>query len=549
MTTPIEQEQPQAKNSIEGQVVNFYVSKEVPGSTTEETQYQLFYMAPYPLGVAGKPENDSQVVLQEAASDEEIKAFAWRVEDAGSTAHTSQVYLFTLNAAGEKLYAYYSGAERGLTVSKEQKTSIYPHLSKNGELSLAVHLQAGGGYPIFFWHLQNGAALKIGGDLGRGQEVFFTVMATSRLLSIPTEGTTPKRETRSVTTGNNDHDQYPEHIKYADPEYVDVYHNTWNEQERQTHQAFYQKFAPLVHFANDGGATEDNFPSSVDWFLNKTRLRKRYKKQGYSKEQQWWYKTIKNHPTGKDLRDYSESNEAIPSPAPYSHPYHDSVIDFSIFLEETDSGTSRKGMSLVDGQVSSDVPTYLNPRILKDENGNATTLWDLEYFFFYPYNGRLYYEGDTVGKHVGDWERVCVRVDKAANNGEGQVIAVCFKGHEGDGTWYKVDHHNHVEFEGTHPVVYAAYHSHANYNTAGEQVRGTWYTLWVLPNDFTGKGVRWETWNNVQEVNYRLPDMNNQEWIRFNGIWGDTDGIITQSPDGPSCKTDFFRGFKDDDLN
>ncbi|MDX1933446.1 MAG: Vps62-related protein [Capsulimonadales bacterium] len=107
---------------------------------------------------------------------------------------------------------------------------------------------------------------------------------------------------------------------------------------------------------------------------------------------------------------------------------------------------------------------------------------DFKYAFFYPFNGFQTFRADILtgffrrtdrnfiwgnfARHVGDWEHVTVRLNKSMT----QVLGVWYSQH-GDSQYV-----TNPSFSGTHPIVYSALDSHANYAGRG------WFRLAeVLP--------------------------------------------------------------------
>jgi hypothetical protein len=107
------------------------------------------------------------------------------------------------------------------------------------------------------------------------------------------------------------------------------------------------------------------------------------------------------------------------------------------------------------------------------------TYVDLEFWFFYPFNGpgkfRVtvgsiftdYVEMDTCGRHYGDWEHVTVRLVPAPTMPSAKVQSVYLSRHT-DSIW--ITDLTQLQFKGVHPVVYVARDSHAHYPTANPHI-------------------------------------------------------------------------------
>lgn len=130
---------------------------------------------------------------------------------------------------------------------------------------------------------------------------------------------------------------------------------------------------------------------------------------------------------------------------------------------------------------------------------------DLTYFFFYPFNFGTGGSG-TWGNHVGDWEYVTVRVmwnPTPTGWGSPRPWAVYTSAHSGGSRrlW------DHVETSGgTHPVIYAAGGTHANYFESGTHVHDG------VVLDFCNQGTAWNTKDHLTPFYWHPdnPDPENQ---------------------------------------
>ncbi len=138
-----------------------------------------------------------------------------------------------------------------------------------------------------------------------------------------------------------------------------------------------------------------------------------------------------------------------------------------------------------------------NPVLHQDSEGNLTTpvyaivvsgkvdgvdKIFIHYIFFYGYNGAyriapIGFHIKDVGAHEADIEHVTVQVDETTKT----IDRVYFSAHSDEGGW-----HSDNAFEGTHPVIYVARGSHANYPKKGIYVR-----IFGFANDVTQHGMRW----------------------------------------------------------
>jgi hypothetical protein len=140
---------------------------------------------------------------------------------------------------------------------------------------------------------------------------------------------------------------------------------------------------------------------------------------------------------------------------------------------------------------------------------------DLVYFVYYPYNRGKSVLDTIWGNHVGDWEHITVRlVEDPA--GDYAPIQVYLSAHDFGGAydWGSGE----VElFDGTHPVVYAAWGSHGIWAQPGDHVYmsigetdpvfDVCITLVCTDLvDHAEAGVAWDTWENVYGMDFGAQD-------------------------------------------
>ncbi|ANS73507.1 hypothetical protein AWM70_02000 [Paenibacillus yonginensis] len=124
---------------------------------------------------------------------------------------------------------------------------------------------------------------------------------------------------------------------------------------------------------------------------------------------------------------------------------------------------------------------------------------DLVYFQFSPYDLGKTVLGSEFGDHVGDFERVTVRLAKFVYNGQNYLKPVqVFYGYHSSGITYRWDEVDKIG--GTHPVAYSAFGSHGMWKDPGNHV----YQDIVIAKltDVTNQGTSWDTWNRVQAFEY-----------------------------------------------
>ena len=258
-----------------------------------------------------------------------------------------------------------------------------------------------------------------------------------------------------------------------------------------------RKFAPqvLLHPA------ENYLPSSIDWYVGKSELRKRL-------------------PDGSD-------ELTLQSPTLADLAQH---TDPTYYL--TAKGTPEEvkitngGEAIIHGK--STAPCYAH--LIEKPTGAL-----IQYMFFYPYNGGFLEILDyfNIATHPGDWEHIDVHLEKSLSKSEVKdyrIKEVFYAIH--GGTYYGVyrDANKIAYAEETHPIVYSAYHGHPSYPEDG---------FHILFDNTSKYGPKWETWNNVVNIGSIEAPTPGSEWIQFKGRWGDG------GPDSPS-NADWWRNQADE---
>lgn len=167
-------------------------------------------------------------------------------------------------------------------------------------------------------------------------------------------------------------------------------------------------------------------------------------------------------------------------------------------------------------------------------------LVDLQFWFFYPFNGpgkfRVtigdvftdHVEMDTAGRHYGDWEHVTIRVESLRSIDQWQLLDVYLSQHN-ISSW--VRDLSKLRFDGEHPIIYIARDSHAHYASEGTHYyKRPWSlgfaigTAAVDLEDWTNAGTEFDT---STPTNYRIVSSNiaahqvpEPPWWRFTGRWG-----------------------------
>ena len=265
-------------------------------------------------------------------------------------------------------------------------------------------------------------------------------------------------------------------------------------------------YSPVLYFHPD----EVFRPQTIDVFLTHTRLRK---------DRQFWFDiNLLNDVSQSDL--LSNNEDTIFLDVWYGSSGASSYKNYSAHRD-----FYRENLSPLNGGP----PTSIYARVMKDPKNQKTIL---QYWQFYFYN-------DWFNKHEGDWEQVSIVLDI---NLEPEWVVL--SQHHG-GTrraWADTKIEN-----GTHPAVYVALGSHANYFWGDE----------IYPNGVQIGNKRVEILDRtgtsgriIPEI-YLLPtedlisppheNLTSIIWLAFKGRWGE---VSLQNdfggPSGPAKKGDVW---------
>jgi RsiW-degrading membrane proteinase PrsW (M82 family) len=211
--------------------------------------------------------------------------------------------------------------------------------------------------------------------------------------------------------------------------------------------------------------------------------------------------------------------------------YRDLSYYLDVWLGDNGSSDARNYSALRDRYLAALSPEAGGPPVVAYAHvvdGEAAGQITIQYWFFYFYN-------DWFNKHEGDWEMIQVTLDRG-----GQPQWVVYSQHQG-GTrrsWQDAP----VE-GGTHPVVYVALGSHANYFSGNElyphgRVVGN---SQVTVLDRTGLAGR--VTPEITMLPDRRPEAQNGPlpaelaWMDFAGRWGEKTSVAGfEGPTGPCFK-------------
>jgi len=269
-----------------------------------------------------------------------------------------------------------------------------------------------------------------------------------------------------------------------------------------TDQELAEKYTPVLYFH----AAELFRPQSVDGFIQSARLRE---------QRRFWFDTnILSNVSLSDLFDYREQ-----------YYFLDTWYGNKSISEGINYTAQRAIYQRMLGSTTSHAPVITYAHIVRDGITNQTTI---QYWFFYYYN-------DWFNKHEGDWEMCQVIL-----NQQGEPEWVVVSQHHGGSRrpW------NTVKVEsGTHPVIFVAMGSHANYFWGDE----------IYPNGMELGNTRVEIIDRTGSLSPIIPEVHlipeekiveadpgkwsEWGWIFFGGRWGET---ATQGdfggPYGPAYK-------------
>jgi hypothetical protein len=193
------------------------------------------------------------------------------------------------------------------------------------------------------------------------------------------------------------------------------------------------------------------------------------------------------------------------------------------------------------------------------------TYIDLKFYMFYAINGFQTFQAGIIvnfktqpylfnwgnfALHQGDWEHVTVRISEDTT----RLLGVFYSQH-GGAQWVA-----NPSLDGTHPIVYSAWDSHANYPAAGIVIDdvilnspGIIPLSWIKvanitansgggtissyrqPNPFYTNGITWAPWQNTSQLVLLDGNTATAPWLAFNGNWGPSwTTAIGQPPSLPS---------------
>ncbi len=250
-------------------------------------------------------------------------------------------------------------------------------------------------------------------------------------------------------------------------------------------QEIAKTFAPVVWLHKD----DEYRPSSVDWYLARASLEYNNNKKKIIEEGKVTAAALISQTVGSDHSDFAKQ------PNNRNQKFN---------LKITNDKDLKAGQ----------------PSIMKGDLGSAACYvhirpnLEIQYWFFYPYNGAIL----GTGAHEGDWEHITIRLANLADPKTKSDIKEIFFSRHNEKVWIK-NEKDKIEFEGNRPVIFSARHSHANYSTPYQH--GNW------DRDQANRDVKWETWSRLEFLEDNPANELRHLWNRFNGNWGGSKSMVS----------------------
>jgi Vacuolar protein sorting-associated protein 62/Beta/Gamma crystallin len=157
---------------------------------------------------------------------------------------------------------------------------------------------------------------------------------------------------------------------------------------------------------------------------------------------------------------------------------------------------------------------------------------DLQYWFFYPYNGGgtgtvtvVEVSGDIdltpMGEHGGDWEHATFRVELATKD----ILAVYMAQHD-SGNWYTP---GALQYENGVPVIYSSKHGHATYKDEGKHLTNdvtlkavgvTWFQFGLRNDTDNGTSLDCRTKYQIVAADWLGSQVTAPQWLSYPHRWG-----------------------------
>lgn len=259
------------------------------------------------------------------------------------------------------------------------------------------------------------------------------------------------------------------------------------------------KYEPILKFHQD----EDFYPIDIRTFVKYSSL----------------WKFMEN----KRIKIIEENNLSLEKLIDYSkeHQNENLYLQFSQNIKEPDYEKAKN--EYINLNQTEKKPTYYAYILEQQDKNTGKTYKIIEYWFFYAFNAWKSHGGGN--DHEGDWEMVAVFLNKEKNLPEYVAysahhnIGKAFEPLEGKKGAFSLGsvrrRWEKIEKQDTHPIVYVALGSHANY---AEWNNGEWIVFYpekkVLKSDKLGEVEKIKNWK-IFSINSIKNDIK-----FFNGYWG-----------------------------
>lgn len=289
-----------------------------------------------------------------------------------------------------------------------------------------------------------------------------------------------------------------------------------------------QKFAPQVRLYPG----DDTRPASVNWVLPLSHMR--YSHLSSCSDHEIIPHGLPTYGTGTSTditAQHHQSSTGWPGCNHTGDPHPSDAY----------SPSSREGFFLQQYDPTHDgASNHLDWRVYGHVYPHSANGLAVQYWFFYPYNN-----GFLTFNHESDWEHIVLVVQPQNND---TVVDVRYSQHNDPAryTWEEIS-----KVSGTHPVVYSADGSHANYKGTNT-ILGVHFCVGGHNafHDATDRcadgGTTWNTWDtaafggvvNVGESVYTI----NADWLRYSGRWGEIgQSDTTSGKKGPAYQPNYWR--------
>ena len=280
--------------------------------------------------------------------------------------------------------------------------------------------------------------------------------------------------------------------------------------------AVIQKYAPTIYLH----PYDNHHPMAVEGFLSESSM---LDQAG---------NTLKAGLTPSDLATYSSATNHL---------------RFTNNVFPTEGNDFETGEPIVPGTAAgwgkSNAPVYV-------KTIDAGAYIDLKFYMFYAINGFQTFQAGIIvnfktqpylfdwanfALHQGDWEHVTVRISKDTT----KLLGVFYSQH-GKAQWVA-----NPSLDGTHPIVYSAWDSHANYPTADifidsvilnspgiiplswikvanitTHTAGGTISAYHQPSPYYPNGITWAPWQDTNQLVLLDGNPATAAWLAFNGQWG-----------------------------